>query len=639
MPVRRRAITLSLSAVAAFSLTVLTADAVQAEALSEGGKAALFLVGKSGGPATLSTTFGATQEGTATLLVPNRVDILCTKGTASGEFENDTKAFVSAEFSSCTTWQPVALEKTHATSVPCTVKEPIKVTTSQALPKEHEGEPYVLIEENGEIFTTVLLEGAECPITKTNKVTGSTHLLIDSNDTTEPTLLFSEEIAKLFQPTASTGNHLKFGAFEAHIDANLKIKLTDAAHTGKTLGISEPKEAVSLSDGGQDGLFLGINGGGVPELGSSYGASLTETATLLVPGRVDILCTEGFANGNVEDDTKAFVSAEFYDCTTWQPVALGKPHTTAVPCTVKEPIEVIKSQALPKEHESVPYVLIEEEGEFFTTIFLEGAECPLTKENKVTGAVHALIDHGGTAKPTLLFSEEIAKLFQPTASTGTRLKFGAFNAYIDANVAINRFDPGNFLIGKKTSLATLGVAFQASQVGTATMLIPGRYDMLCTKATALGEFDNQTDALVTATISGCTVWQPVSLGIAHKTPIPCTVKEPIVATALAIPKLHEDKPYVLVQPQGEFFTTFFLEGGICPLFKENKLTGSFDLLVDNSDTTEPLLLFSEEIAKLFQPTASTGDHLKFGAFEVYFDAHAGVKLSDAAHLGNTLGIC
>jgi len=314
-----RAIALSLSATAAIGLTGFTAVAAQAEALSDGGKAGLFLVGKTGGPATLGAKFEAAQQGTATLLVPGRVDILCTKGTAKGEFENDTKAFVSAEFSGCTTWNPVALGATHTTAVKCTVKEPIVVAKSQALPKEHEAAPYVLIEEEGGILTTIFLEGPECPLTKENKVTGAVHALIDSNDSAEPTLLLSEETTKLFQPTAATGTHLKYGPFEAYIDANLKVKLTDAEHAGKTLGVSEPKEATPLSDGGKAGLFLGIDGGGLPELGTTFGAH-TETATLLVPGRVDILCTKGTANGDVENDTKAFLSAEFTGCTAWQPV-------------------------------------------------------------------------------------------------------------------------------------------------------------------------------------------------------------------------------------------------------------------------------------------------------------------------------
>jgi limonene-1,2-epoxide hydrolase len=644
-----RAIALSFSA-AALGLTAFTAVAAQAEALSDGGKAGLFLVGKTGGQATLGAKFEAVQQGTATLLAPGRVDILCTKGTAKGEFENDTKAFVSAEFSGCTAWQPVALGATHTTAVKCTVKEPIKVAKSQALPKEHEAAPYVLIEEEGEFFTTIFLEGPECPVTKENKVTGAVHAVIDSNDSAEPTLLLSEETAKLFQPTATTGTHLKFGLFESYIDANLKVKLTDAAHTGKTLGVSEPKEAISLSDGGKAGLFLGIEGGGAPELGTTFNANQIGTTTLLVPGRVDILCTEGIANGEFENDTKAFISAEFSGCTTWNPVALGATHTTAVKCTVKEPIVVAKSQALPKEHEAASYVLIEEEGEILTTIFLEGPECPLTKENKVTGAVHAWIHGHGTSNPTLLFSEEITKLFQPTGSTGTRLKFGALNAYIDAEAEVKHVESaeeiledggkgGEFLINKEAALAKSGVTFQANQVGTAALLIPGRLDILCTAATATGEFHNQADAVATVKITGCTVWLPVALGAVHTEKISCTVKEPIEATALAIPKLHRGESYLLLQSEGPAFTTYFLEGAACPLTKENKITGSFHLLIDNNDTTEPLLLFGEEIAKLFQPTGATGNHLRLGTFEVYIDAHATVKLTDASHKGQTLGVC
>jgi len=218
---------------AALGLMAFTAVAAQAETLSDGGKEGSFLVNKEKALAKLGVTFEANQVGTGTLLVPGRVDILCTEGKTTGEFEDNTKAFGKASFTGCTAWQPVAEGAAHVTQVKCTVKTPIEVKKGQALPKKHEGSAYILLEEEGELFTTIFLEGPECPLTKENKVTGSVLGLVDKNETTEPSLLFSQAIAKLFQPTATTGNHLKFGAFEAYLDATAEGKLTDVNHTGE----------------------------------------------------------------------------------------------------------------------------------------------------------------------------------------------------------------------------------------------------------------------------------------------------------------------------------------------------------------------------------------------------------------------
>ena len=228
-----------LALMAALGLMAFSAVAAQAENLSDGGKAAKFLVG---GSAALSVgaTFSAEQVGTGTLLVPGRVDILCTKGTTSGEVKNETDASGNAEFTGCTAWQPVTvLGASHVTKAACTVKEPIKAE-GLALPKKHEGNSYILLEqkEGSALFTTIFLEGAECPLTKENKVTGSVVGLIDKNGTTEPTLLFSHEIQKLFQTSATLGDHLKFGAFESYIDAEAKGKITGPApDVGQTLGV------------------------------------------------------------------------------------------------------------------------------------------------------------------------------------------------------------------------------------------------------------------------------------------------------------------------------------------------------------------------------------------------------------------
>ncbi len=229
---------LFLSLAACLGLMAFTAVAAQAENLSDGGKAAKFLVEKNAA-LSVGKTFEANQIGTGTLLVPGRVDILCTKGIITGKVNSETDASGTASFTGCTTWQPVTvLGASHTIKTPCTVKEPI-VGEGLALPKKHEGASYILLEpkEGSALFTTIFFEGPECPLTKENKVTGSAVGLIDNNDTVEPTLLFNHTIQKLFQTSATLGDHLKFGAFEAYVDGEGKGKGTTASHIGLTVGV------------------------------------------------------------------------------------------------------------------------------------------------------------------------------------------------------------------------------------------------------------------------------------------------------------------------------------------------------------------------------------------------------------------
>jgi hypothetical protein len=203
--------------------------------------------------------------------------------------------------------------------------------------------------------------------------------------------------------------------------------------------------------------------------------------------------------------------------------------------------------------------------------------------------------------------------------------------------------PGSFLVKGEKTLAKLGVTFSATQLGTGTLLVPGRVDILCTSGTATGEFHNESDVLVEATFSGCTPWQPVTvLGASHVTKVACTVAQPIVAKALGKPRLHNGGKYVLLEGTAganQLFASVLLEGPECPLTKHNEVKGSVVAQIDNSDTTEPTLLFSHTIQKLFQIGTTEGDRLKFGTLEAYVDGEAKGKLTDAAHVGLTFGVC
>ena len=257
-----------LALVAALGLMAFTAVAAQAEEpLEDGGKTASFLVNKEKALWKTGVTFEVSQVGTGTLLVPGRVDILCTGGVVTGGFiapviDKNEKGEVTAElpqalggatFTGCTAWSPVTTFP-HATKLACTVatvKEPkgnkeleekVIVEKAIALPKLHEKAPYVLLEEDGALFTTIFLVGAECPLTVENKVTGSVVGKIVNNDTLNPTVQLSQAIQKLFQvenkeTKVIKGDQLKFGTFQAYIDAEGTAKLTDKAHEKLTIGV------------------------------------------------------------------------------------------------------------------------------------------------------------------------------------------------------------------------------------------------------------------------------------------------------------------------------------------------------------------------------------------------------------------
>jgi hypothetical protein len=212
------------------------------------------------------------------------------------------------------------------------------------------------------------------------------------------------------------------------------------------------------------------------------------------------------------------------------------------------------------------------------------------------------------------------------------LAFGAVGA--QAENLSNGGIAGLYTVNELSTLAKPGVTILWEQEGTSTFLVPGRgYDKLCKKGDIEGEFKSDVEILGRAVFTECTIWENVALGLEHKVKIPCTVAEPVEYKKLRIlPKKHEGLPYLLFEEDGEPFTTLKLSGPECPLPLSSVITGSFVAQVDNNNTAEPLLLFSEEIQKLFQVGAA-GDHLKAGAFEMYIDANFKGRLTDAAHLG------
>jgi hypothetical protein len=227
-----------LALVAALGLMAFMAVAAQAENLIDGGKTGLFLVEKKGELAKPGVTFEANQVGKGTLGVQGRnLAVLCEVGTIKGEFLSDVEALGSAEFSKCSAWTWVNLEigKTHTTKLPCTVDEPIKVKRAKAFAKLHknaagETEKFVLLGEDEEDFTTLVLLGAECTLPEKNLITGGLVVKVDNSDTVNPVVLALEEFQTLL------GDKLLFGAFAATLKGEANVKLT-GSHVGKTVGV------------------------------------------------------------------------------------------------------------------------------------------------------------------------------------------------------------------------------------------------------------------------------------------------------------------------------------------------------------------------------------------------------------------
>lgn len=189
-----------------------------------------------------------------------------------------------------------------------------------------------------------------------------------------------------------------------------------------------------------------------------------------------------------------------------------------------------------------------------------------------------------------------------------------------------------FLVNKETALAKAGVTFQATQIGQKTFAVPGRVDILCGLSTITGEFVSSNEAKGSAQFSKCSAWQPVKVeeGKTHTVKLPCTVSEPIiVANSKAQPIEHSGEFYIKLL---EIKTIVMLTGPECPLTKENVILGVILVKVHNSNTVEPVGLASQAIQKLL------GAEMHFGTLEAFIKGEWSLKLTDAAHVGQTVGV-
>jgi hypothetical protein len=103
----------------------------------------------------------------------------------------------------------------------------------------------------------------------------------------------------------------------------------------------------------------------------------------------------------------------------------------------------------------------------------------------------------------------------------------------------------------------------------------------------------------------------------------------ITSSASLLPILVEGEPYVLADISGTFIN--FLSGTGCGVPLKTEVKGTYCALVDNNDTIEPSLLFSEATQKACKDKAT------YGINEAFLDGTVGVFLT-GANEGGSLGV-
>lgn len=224
----------SKSWIKAFGLTVTVALSLmafaavaQAEVLAGGGKEAVFQIQK--GAALLATLTGA-SEGQVRILEPGRnLTIRCnTLDFLEGKILSAKEALVRITYLEC-----VALEFSNEAQeiVGCNLVGGAIVTQLRALPRTHEGKPYILLEgDEGPIGTIKYESGKGCPLPLTSSVQGSVIGEVTTGEAIQPLLQFKEATEKLF------GDKINYGTFQLVLDASIVLELT-GEHKGMSLGI------------------------------------------------------------------------------------------------------------------------------------------------------------------------------------------------------------------------------------------------------------------------------------------------------------------------------------------------------------------------------------------------------------------
>jgi hypothetical protein len=221
-----------LALVAVLGLMAFSAVAAQAANLTGGGEGGLFeiLKGKVAVEAGQKVT-GELENWTdgllhGFLLVPNsNLSLLCSGlQVLQGEFKSDTEALAEVKFTGCKAFEfnPPKEELKECIVVSKFVGGEVGVVVASAivLAKKHEKEGYVQFEpDGGLVFTSILFEkGTACTLPAKNEIKGTLGALVQGIAT--GSLITANGTIQTLM-----GDLLKFGANEAIVEGNAKLKL------------------------------------------------------------------------------------------------------------------------------------------------------------------------------------------------------------------------------------------------------------------------------------------------------------------------------------------------------------------------------------------------------------------------------
>jgi hypothetical protein len=215
-----------LTVAVALSLMAFTA-AAQAEVLAGGGNEAVFQI--QGGSALLATLTGE-SEGQVRILEPARnLTIRCnTLDFVEGKILTAKEALIKITYLEC-----VALEFSNESQeiANCKLINGAIPTTLRALPRTHEGKPFILLEGDGANIGTIQYEKEKgCVLPSTSPIQGSVIGEVTTGEAVQPLLQFKEATEKLF------GDKINYGTFQLVLDASITLELT-GTHKGMSLGI------------------------------------------------------------------------------------------------------------------------------------------------------------------------------------------------------------------------------------------------------------------------------------------------------------------------------------------------------------------------------------------------------------------
>ena len=194
---------------------------------------------------------------------------------------------------------------------------------------------------------------------------------------------------------------------------------------------------------------------------------------------------------------------------------------------------------------------------------------------------------------------------------------------------------GKFLIEGSGTLVK-GATFTGAQVGIGKLIIPKKnaYVECKTGKVTTGTGISETEVLAVVRFEECKAFE-LSTGnsLAFCPVLGEPSAETIDATAIALPKLHESKLFILFENEpGKVFAEIKF-GPECGIGVKVKVSGSVVAEVDNGLSQNiHTITFSEGIQRLFQKRNAkdefeAGDRLLYGAVEAFLIGSATVELA------------